>query len=62
MAKKRRNVKRKAQDPLESSLPAIGKVLKLGVSDPCSRSQVQVKGQALFSSTGVSEVVGAQRR
>ena len=62
LAKKRKNVKRKAQDPPESSLPARGKVLKLGVSDPRSRSQVQVKGQALSSSIGVSKVVGAQRR
>ena len=38
LAKKRRRVKRKAQDPPESSLPARGKVFKLGVSDPRSRS------------------------
>ena len=62
LAKKRRRVKRKAQDPPESSLPARGKVLKLGVSDPRSPSQVQVKGQVLSSSTGVSEVVGVQCR
>ena len=61
LAKKRRNVKRKARDPSESSLPARGKVLKLGISDPRS-FQVQVKGQELSSLTGVSEVVGAQRR
>ena len=47
LAKKRRSVKRKAQDPPESSPPAQGKVLKLGVFAPHSRSQVQVKGQAL---------------
>ena len=40
LAKKRRSVKRKDQDPPESSLPAWGKVLKLGVSDPRSSSQV----------------------
>ena len=34
LVKKRRNVKRKAQDPLESSLLARGKVPKLGVSVP----------------------------
>ena len=62
LAKKRRSVKCKAQDPPESSLSAQGKVLKLGVFDPRSRSQVQVKGQALSSSAEVSEVVGAQRR
>ena len=59
LAKKRRSVKHKAQDPPESNLSAQGKVLKLGVSDPRSRSQVQVKGQALSSSVGVFEVVGA---
>ena len=59
LAKKRRSVKRKAQDPSESSLPARGKVSKLGVSDPCSHSQVQVRGQALSSSAEVSEVAGA---
>ena len=35
LAKKRRSVKRKAQDPPESSLSAWGKALKLGVSVPC---------------------------
>ena len=44
LAKKRRSVKRKAQDPPESSLLARGKVPKLGVFDPRSRAQVQVKG------------------
>ena len=34
LAKKKRSVKRRAQDPLEGSLPARGKVSKLGVSDP----------------------------
>ena len=34
LAKKRRSVKCKAQDPPESSLPARGKALKLGVSIP----------------------------
>ena len=32
LVKKRRSLKRKAQDPSESSLPAWGKTLKLGVS------------------------------
>ena len=62
LAKKRRSVKRKAQDPPKSSLPARGKVPKLGVSYPRSRAQVQVRGQSLSSSAEVSEVVGAQRR
>ena len=44
LAKKRRSVKRKAQDPPESNFPTRGKVPKLGVSDPHSRAQVQVKG------------------
>ena len=42
LVKKRRNVKRKAQDPPESSLPARGKALKLGVSVP--RSSVKERG------------------
>ena len=46
LAKKKRSVKRRAQDPPEGSLSAWGKVLKLGVSDPRSRAQVQVRGQA----------------
>ena len=41
-----------------SSLSTWGKVPKLGVSDPRSRAQVQLKGQALSSSTVVSEVAG----
>ena len=61
LAKKRRSVNLKAQDSLESSFSARGKVLKLGVSDPCSHSQVQVKGQVLSSSAEVSEAAGAQR-
>ena len=51
LAKKRRSVKRKAQDPLESSLPARGKVPKLGVYVPRSpikewgsHTQVRVRG------------------
>ena len=44
LEKKRRSVKFKAQDPPESSLPARGKVPKLGVFDPRSHTQVQVKG------------------
>ena len=62
LAKKRRCVKRKAHGPPKSSLPARGKVPKLGVSDPCSHAQVQVRGQALSSSAEVSEVAGAQSR
>ena len=34
LAKKRRSVKREAQDPPESSFPARGKVPKLGISVP----------------------------
>ena len=40
LAKKKRSVKRRVQDPPEGSLPALGKVLKLGVSDPHSHAQV----------------------
>ena len=58
---KKRSVKRKAQDPHESSLIAWGKVPKLGVSDPLQNAQVRVRGQALSSSAKVSEVAGAQR-
>ena len=60
LAKKKRSVKRRAQDPLEGSLPTRGKVPKLGVSDPRSRAQVQVRGQAWSSSAKVSEVAGTQ--
>ena len=62
LAKKRRSIKRKAQDPPESSLLAWGKVSKLGVYDPRSRAQVQVRGQALSSLVEVSEVAGVQHR
>ena len=57
LAKKRRSIKRKAQDPPESSLAAQGKVPKLGVSVPRSpvkewgsHAQVRVRGAgvALF--------------
>ena len=68
LAKKRRSVKLKAQDPLENSLPAQGKTPKLGASIPPSpvkergsHAQVWVRGQALPSLAEVSEVVGAQR-
>ena len=51
LAKKRRGVKRKAQDPPESSLPTRGKAPKLGVSIPrspvkerVSHAQVRVRG------------------
>ena len=40
LAKKKRSIKRKAQDPPEGSPPARGKVSKLGVSDLRSRPQV----------------------
>ena len=72
LAKKRRSVKRKAQDPPESSLSAQGKTPKLGASIPTSpvkergsHAQVWVRGQALPSLaevSEVSEVVSAQRR
>ena len=42
LAKKRRSVRHKAQDPPKSSLPAQGKVSKLGVSVP--RSPVKERG------------------
>ena len=42
LAKKRRSVKRKAQDPPEGSLPARGMASKLGVSVP--RSPVKEQG------------------
>ena len=58
---KKRSVKLRAQDPPEGSLPARGKVPKLGVSDPRSRAQTQVRGQAWSSLAEVSEVAGAQR-
>ena len=61
LAKKKRSLKRRDQDPQEGSLPARGKVPKLGVSDPRSRAQVQVRGQVWSSSAEVSEVAGAQR-
>ena len=60
LAKKRRSVKRKAQDPLESSLLAQGKVPKLGMSFPRlpvkergSHAQVWVRGQASLFGRGV---------
>ena len=46
LAKKKRSIKRKAQDPFEGRPPAWGKVPKLGVSDLCLLAQVQVRGQA----------------
>ena len=69
LAKKRRSVKGKAQDPPESSLPTRGKVPKMGVFVPRSpvkergsHAQVGVRRQALSSSIEVSEVAGVQRR
>ena len=69
LVKKRRSVKRKAQDPPESSLPARGKTPKLGASIPPlpvkergSHAQVWVREQALPSLAEVSEVAGVQRR
>ena len=49
LAKKKRSIKRKAQDPPEGSPSARGKVPKLGVSDLRSCAQVQVRGQAWSS-------------
>ena len=46
LAKKKRRVKRRAQDPPEGRLPARGKVPKLGVSDPHLRAQAQVRGRS----------------
>ena len=67
LAKKRRSIKRKAQDPPEGSLPAQGKTPKLGASIPPSPSKergshapAQVRGQALPSLAEVSEAAGAQ--
>ena len=60
LAKKKRSVKRRAQDPPDDSLLARGKVPKLGVSDPHSRAQAQVKGQKWSSSVEVSEATGVQ--
>ena len=68
LAKKRRSVKRKAQNPPESSLPARGKAPKLGVSVPRLpvkerlHAQVRVWGQALPSLAEVFEEAGAQHR
>ena len=52
LAKKRRSVKRKAQDSPKSSLLALGKTSKLGVSTPPplvkewgSHAQVRTKGR-----------------
>ena len=66
LAKKRRTVKRKAQDPPESSLPARGKAPMLGTSVPPSpvkergsHAQVRVRAQELPYFT---EVAGGQRR
>ena len=68
LVKKKRSVKRKAQDPPKSSVPARGKAPKLGVSVPRlpvkergSHAQVWVRGQALPSLVEVSEEAGAQR-
>ena len=44
LVKKKRSVKRKAQDAPEGSLSARGKVPKLGVSDPHSCAQAQMRG------------------
>ena len=60
LAKKKRSVKHRAHDPPEGSLPARGKVSKLGVSDPRLRGQAQVRGQEWSSSAKVSKVAGAQ--
>ena len=60
LAKKKRSVKHKAHDPPEGSLPAQGKVSKLGVFDPCLHGQAHVRGQEWSSSAKVSKVAGAQ--
>ena len=69
LAKKRRSVKRKAQDAPESSFPFRGKTSKLGVpilplpvKEQGPHAQVRVRGQALRSLAEVSEVAGAQFR
>ena len=69
LAKKRRSVKRKAQDSPESSLSARGKVPKLGVfvshslvKERGSHAQAWVRGQALPPLAKVSVEAGAQRR
>ena len=66
LAKKRRSVKRKAQDPPKSSLLAQGKAPKLGVfvllslvKERGSQAQVWVRGQALASLAEVFEEAGA---
>ena len=61
LAKKKKIIKRKAQDPLEGSPPASGKVPKLGISDPHSCAQILVRGQAWSSLAEVSEVPSEQR-
>ena len=48
LVKRRRSVKRKAQDPSEGSLLARRKVPELEVSDPRSRGTVQVRGYAIL--------------
>ena len=53
--------KAQAQDPPKGSLPARVKVSNMGVSDPNSHAQVQVRGQAWSSLAEVSEVAGVQR-
>ena len=60
LVKKKRSIKRKAQDPLEGSPSARGKVPKLRVTYLRSRAQAQVRGQAWSSSVEVSKVAGAQ--
>ena len=69
LAKKKRSVKHKAQDPLKGSLSTRGKAPKLGASvspspvkERGSHAQVRVRGPALPSLAEVSEVAGAQRR
>ena len=67
MEKKKRSVKRKAQDPLESSLAIRGKVPRLGASSPPltakwwgSSDQVPARGQAPPSVAKVSKVAGPE--
>ena len=69
LAKKKRSVKCKAQDPPESSLPTQGKAPKLGVlvlrssvEERGSHAKVRVRGKALPSLDEVYEEAGVQRR
>ena len=65
LEKKKRSVKRKAQDPPENNLAIRGKIPRLGASSPLSiakeqgsSDQVPARGQAPPSMTEVSKVAG----